>query len=116
VPMQRFRKSSICSPSIAWVISSIVAVGTLAVLAYGFIQDRQPALLELKKTAAAVPYDDLTRKPEDHIGQIVSFRGKVIQVVPGEHDDKVVGLIIMTWSMLIIKLVCVSQEFWKTML
>jgi hypothetical protein len=79
---------------IARMISSIVAVGTLAVLAYGFIQDRQPALLELKKTAAAVPYDDLTRRPEDHIGQIVSFRGKVIQVVPGEHDDKVVGLII----------------------
>jgi hypothetical protein len=75
-------------------ISGIVAVGALAVLAYGFIQERQPALVELKKTAVSVPYDDLARKPEDHIGQIVRFRGKVIQVVPDEHNDKDVILII----------------------
>jgi hypothetical protein len=73
---------------IATAISGVVIVGILAVLAYDFIQKRQPALMELKKTAVSVPYDDLTRKPEDHIGQIVRFRGKVIQVVPGEHNDK----------------------------
>jgi hypothetical protein len=80
--------------TIAIAIGSIVAVGILAVLGYDFIQDRQPALVELKKTAVSVPYDDLTRKPEDHIDQIVRFRGKVIQVAPGEHNDKDVILII----------------------
>jgi hypothetical protein len=79
---------------IATAIGSIVAVGILAVLGYDFIQERQPTLVELKKTAVSVPYDDLTRKPEDHIGQIVRFSGKVIQVVPGEHNDKDVILII----------------------
>jgi hypothetical protein len=79
---------------IATAISSVVAVGTLAVLAYEFVQERQPALAELKKTAVSVPYDDLARKPEDHVGQIVRFRGKVIQSVPGEHNDKDVILII----------------------
>jgi len=79
---------------IATTISSVVAVATLAVLAYDFIQERQPALAELKKTAVSVPYDDLARKPEDHIGQIVRFRGKVIQVAPGEHNNKDVALII----------------------
>jgi starvation-inducible outer membrane lipoprotein len=79
---------------IAKAIGSIVAVSALAVLGYDFIQERQPNLVELKKTAVSVPYDDLTRKPEDHIGQIVRFRGKVIQVVPGEHNDKDVILII----------------------
>jgi starvation-inducible outer membrane lipoprotein len=75
-------------------IGSLVAVGILAVLAYDFIQERQPTLVELKKTAVSVPYDDLTRKPEDHIGQIVRFIGKVIQVVPGEHNNKDIILII----------------------
>jgi starvation-inducible outer membrane lipoprotein len=78
----------------ATVIGIIVAIGILSVLAYDFIRERQPTLVELRKTAASVPYDDLTRKPEDHIGQIVRFRGKVIQVVPGEHNDKDVILII----------------------
>jgi hypothetical protein len=71
----------------ATVISSIVAVCALAVVAYGFIQQRQSDLTELKNTAVSVPYDDLASKPEDHIGQIVRFRGKVIQVGPGEHND-----------------------------
>jgi hypothetical protein len=78
----------------AKAISSIVAIATLAVLAYDFIKERQPALVELKKTAASVPYDDLARNPEDHIGQIVRFRGKVIQVVAGENNSKDVTLII----------------------
>lgn len=79
---------------IAAAISSIVAVGTLVVLAYGFIQGRQPSSVELRKTAVSVPYDDLAEKPEDHIGQIVRFRGKVSQVVLGEHTDKDATLII----------------------
>jgi hypothetical protein len=78
---------------IAAAISSIAAVGTLAVLAYSFFQERQPSLVELKKTAVSVPYDDLTEKPEDHIGQIVRFHGKISQV-RGEHTDKDVTLII----------------------
>ena len=80
--------------SIAAAISSIAAVGTLAVLAYAFIQERQSSLAELKKTAVSVPYDDLIEKPEDHIGQIVRFHGKVSQVVRREHTDKDVILII----------------------
>jgi hypothetical protein len=79
---------------IATAITGIAAAGTLAVLTYGFIQGHQSNLVELKKTAVSVPYDDLASKPEDHIGQIVRFRGKVIQVAPGEHDDKDVILII----------------------
>jgi hypothetical protein len=79
---------------IATAIIGIFVIGILAVLAYDFIQERQPALADLKKTAVSVPYDDLTRKPEDHIGQIVRFRGKVIQVVPDEHHGKNIILII----------------------
>jgi hypothetical protein len=78
----------------AWAIISIVAVGALTVFAYGFIQMRHSDLAELRNTAVSVPYDDLANKPEDHIGQIVRFRGKVIQVGPGEHNDKDVILII----------------------
>jgi starvation-inducible outer membrane lipoprotein len=77
---------------VATAIGSIIAVGILAVLAYDFIQERQSTLVELKKTAVSVPYDDLTRKPEDHIGQIVRFRGKVIQVVQGEHKDVILTI------------------------
>lgn len=80
---------------IAAVIGSIAAVGTLAALAYSFIQEGQPGLAELKKTAVSVSYDDLTEKPEDHIGQIVRFRGKVIQAVPGERNEK--DLILIIW-------------------
>jgi hypothetical protein len=79
---------------IATAITGVFVVGILAVLAYDFIQERHPALVELKKTAVSVPYDDLTRKPEDHIGQIVRFRGKVIQVVPDELNTNNVILII----------------------
>src|SRR5215475_10191209 len=78
----------------AMAIGSIVAVATIAVVAFNSIKERQPALAELKKTAASVPYDDLARKPEDHIGQIVRFRGKVIQVGPGEHNNKDVAVIV----------------------
>jgi hypothetical protein len=79
---------------IATVITGVFAVGSIAVLAYHFIQERQPALMELKKTAVSIPYDDLTRKPEDHIGQLVRFSGKVIQVVPDEQNGKTVIVII----------------------
>jgi hypothetical protein len=79
---------------IAAGITSIIAVGTLAVLAYGFIQEHQSDLVELKKTVVSVPYDELARKPEDHIGQMVMFRGKVMQVGSGEDNDKDVVLII----------------------
>jgi hypothetical protein len=78
----------------ATVISSIVAVCALAVVAYGFIQQHHSDLPKLKNTAVSVPYDDLASKPEGHIGQIVRFRGKVIQVGPSEHNDKDVILII----------------------
>jgi starvation-inducible outer membrane lipoprotein len=79
---------------IATAIISVFAVGTLAVLAYHFVQKHQPALEELRKTALSVPYDDLARNRQDYIGQIVRFRGKVIQVVPGEQNGKDVILIV----------------------
>jgi starvation-inducible outer membrane lipoprotein len=79
---------------IATAITSVFAVGAIAVSAYHFIQKHQPALEELKKTAVSVPYDELVRNQQDYIGQIVRFRGKVVQVVPGEQNGKYVILII----------------------
>ena len=45
-----------------------------------------PTFEEKKALATRIPYDDLFRNNEEHIGKRVSYMGEVIQVVGGDED------------------------------
>ena len=55
-----------------------------------------PALTtaQIEEMAVALPYDDLARETEKHVGKIVHYRGTVIQVV-GDSLTSTAGLRVM---------------------